>query len=338
MISAEDFLKENPVRLTQTEDSADSSAESVDSRSDQLQPDSAGAPAPAGPAGSANIGTVLDSATDSRSDSGPLHTLTSLLIADVRPVAIRQNDSDKDKDKEDSRPVQPPVLGLGRGAQFGGSLEDIDSAGNVDMGDESLAGHHSPGRRSARDSDRRTRRRGRRPRAGGFGGGSAPAAPRADADDADACREAALTLLDAAARSSGALARRLVDKGFDTNVVDQVVDRLTRLGLVDDQAYAQDLLRSCLHRTMGERGVLSEMTRKGLDPGLAAQVVAQASREGLFVDSAYELGRKVARKTAGLDLKVRKRRFWSAGSRKGHSPGLLNQVAADLFVSDDSLD
>ena len=336
MISAEDFLKENPVRLTQTEDSADSSAESVDSRSDQLRPDSAGAPAPAGPAGSANIGTVLDSATDSRSDSGPLHTLKSLLTADVRPVAIRQNDSDKDK--EDSRPVQPPVLGLGRGAQFGGSLEDIDSAGNVDMGDESLAGHHSPGRRSARGSDRRTRRRCRRPRAGGFGGGSAPAAPRADADDADVCREAALTLLDAAARSSGALARRLVDKGFDTNVVDQVVDRLTRLGLVDDQAYAQDLLRSCLHRTMGERGVLSEMTRKGLDPGLAAQVVAQASREGLFVDSAYELGRKVARKTAGLDLKVRKRRFWSAGSRKGHSPGLLNQVAADLFVSDDSLD
>ena len=336
MISAEDFLKENPVRLTQTEDSADSSAESVDSRSDQLQPDSAGAPAPAGPAGSAGIGTVLDSATDSRSDSGPLHTLKSLLTADVRPVAIRQNDSDKDK--EDSRPVQPPVLGLGRGAQFGGSLEDIDSAGNVDMGDESLAGHRSPGRRSARGSDRRTRRRGRRPRAGGFGGGSAPAAPRADADDADACREAALTLLDAAARSSGALARRLVDKGFDTNVVDQVIDRLTRLGLVDDQAYAQDLLRSCLHRTMGEQGVLSEMTRKGLDLGLAAQVVAQASREGLFVDSAYELGRKVARKTAGLDLKVRKRRFWSAGSRKGHSPGLLNQVAADLFVSDDSLD
>ncbi|MBI0125601.1 RecX family transcriptional regulator [Bifidobacterium sp. W8101] len=234
--------------------------------------------------------------------------------------------------------MQAAALGLGHGARFGGSLEDIDSHANADMGEDSLAGCHSHGRRSARGSDRRTRRRGRRPRAGGFGGGSAPAAPRADADDADACRESALTLLDASARSSGALARRLVDKGFDTNVVDQVIDRLTKLGLVDDQAYAQDLLRSCLHRTMGERGVLSEMTRKGLDPGLAAQVVAQASREGLFVDSAYELGRKVARKTAGLDIKVRKRRFWSAGSRKGHSPGLLNQVAADLFVSDDPLD
>lgn len=304
MISAEDFLKENPVRLAQTGDLADSSTESVDSRSDRFQAESAGASAPA--------------------DS----------VAFLAPAPAQKDDSYK----EDSRPAQPPVLGLGHGARFGGSLEDIDSPANADMGEDSLAGRHSHGRRSARGSDRRTRRRGRRPRAGGFGGGSAPAAPRADADDADACREAALTLLDAAARSSGALARRLVDKGFDTNVVDQVVDRLTKLGLVDDQAYAQDLLRSCLHRTMGERGVLSEMTRKGLDRGLAAQVVAQASREGLFVDSAYELGRKVARKTAGLDLKVRKRRFWSAGSRKGHSPGLLNQVAADLFVSEDPLD
>ena len=304
MISAEDFLKENPVRLAQTGDPADSSTESVDSRSDRFQAEPAGASAPA--------------------DS----------VALLAPAPAQKDDSFK----EDSRPVQSPVLGLGHGARFGGSLEDADSAANADMGEDSLAGRHSHGRRSARGSDRRTRRRGRRPRAGGFGGGSAPAAPRADADDADACREAALTLLDAAARSSGALARRLVDKGFDTNVVDQVIDRLTKLGLVDDQAYAQDLLRSCLHRTMGERGVLSEMTRKGLDPGLAAQVVAQASREGLFVDSAYELGRKVACKTAGLDLKVRKRRFWSAGSRKGHSPGLLNQVAADLFVSDDPLD
>ena len=304
MISAEDFLKENPVRLAQTGDPANSITESVDSRSDRFQAEPAGASAPA--------------------DS----------VALLAPAPAQKDDSYK----EDSRPAQPPVLGLGHGARFGGSLEEIDSPANADMGEDSLAGRHSHGRRSARGSDRRTRRRGRRPRAGGFGGGSAPAAPRADADDADACREAALTLLDAAARSSGALARRLVDKGFDTNVVDQVVDRLTKLGLVDDQAYAQDLLRSCLHRTMGERGVLSEMTRKGLDRGLAAQVVAQASREGLFVDSAYELGRKVARKTAGLDLKVRKRRFWSAGSRRGHSPGLLNQVAADLFVSDDPLD
>ena len=334
MISAEDFLKENPVRLAQTEDSADSSIESGDSRSGRLQADSAGSVGPAGSAGMTGIGTVLDSATDSRSALDSPHASNSLPTAGAGDASVQPDDSYR----EDSRPVQVAALGLGHGAQFGGSLDNIDSAANADRGDEFLASRHSRGPRSVRGSGRRARRSGRRPRAGGFGGGSAPATQRADADDSDACREAALTLLDAAARSSGALARRLVDKGFDANVVDQVIDRLTRLGLVDDQAYAQDLLRSCLHRTMGERGVLSEMTRKGLDPGLAAQVVAQASRDGLFVDSAYELGRKVARKTAGLELKVRKRRFWSAGSRKGHSPGLLNQVAADLFVPDDPLE
>ena len=323
MISAEDFLKDNPARLARTEGSADSDEGSRDSWSDRFQTDSAGL---AGPAGSV---TVIDPASDSRAASDSLHASSPLSVAEARPAFAQE---------DDRRSMQAHALGLGHGARFGGSLEDVDASASADISAKSLTGHHSRRCRSAQGSGRSNHRRGRRLRAGGFGGGSAPAIQRADADDTDACREAALTLLDAAARSSGALARRLVDKGFDAKVVDQVIDRLIRLGLVNDLAYAQDLLRICLRRTMGERGVLSEMTRKGLDPGLAAQVVAQASREGLFVDSAYELGRKVARKTAGLDLKVRKRRFWSAGSRKGHSPGLLSQVAADLFVSDDPLD
>ena len=122
MISAEDFLKENPVRLAQTEDPADSIPESDDSRSNQLQPDSAGAPAPA------ESVVVLDPAPEQKDDSF----------------------------KEDSRPAPPPVLGLGHGARFGGSLEDIDSPTNADMGEDSQTGRHSHGRRSAQGSDRRT--------------------------------------------------------------------------------------------------------------------------------------------------------------------------------------
>lgn len=208
----------------------------------------------------------------------------------------------------------------------------------------SHAGDSAAGSADDETGSRRTRskRRGRRrypvrePKAGGFGaGGMTNPDVRADADDVDACREAALTLLDAAARSSGALAQRLSRKGFDEPTIEQVIARLTRLCLLDDRSYAQDLLRSCLHRTMGERGVLNEMTRKGLNRTLSEEVIAQAAEEGLFVDSAYELGRKVAKRTEGLDLRVRKRRLWSAGSRKGHDPSLLTRVANDLLVESD---
>lgn len=157
---------------------------------------------------------------------------------------------------------------------------------------------------------------------------------REGAEDQDACQEAALSLLDASARSSQALAQRLSRKGFAEDTIGRVIDRLTRVGLLDDQAYAKDLLRSCLHRDLGERGVLKEMARRGVDRLLAQEVVNGAQEEGLFADSAYELGRKIARRTEGLGPQVYKRRLWSAGIRKGHDPSLLAQVAADLLDPD----
>ena len=49
-----------------------------------------------------------------------------------------------------------------------------------------------------------------------------------DPNDLDACREAALRLLDAAPRASGALRERLLSKGYGEAIVDEVIERLIR--------------------------------------------------------------------------------------------------------------
>ena len=152
-----------------------------------------------------------------------------------------------------------------------------------------------------------------------------------DPQDVDACREAALRLLDAAPRSCGGLRGRLVDKGYDERAVDAVIGRLTELKLLDDRAYAESAARYCLSRLMGERGVVMELRRKGIDSALASRVVNEAARRGLFEESAWELGRKICRKTQGLDRQVRLRRFWAAGGRKGHDPETLRRVAHELM-------
>ena len=64
-----------------------------------------------------------------------------------------------------------------------------------------------------------------------------------DTDDVDACREAALRLLDAAPRASGALRERLIAKGYADGIVDEVIERLTRVHLLDDRAYAESAVR-----------------------------------------------------------------------------------------------
>ena len=153
-----------------------------------------------------------------------------------------------------------------------------------------------------------------------------------DPNDLDACREAALRLLDAAPRPSGAMRERLVGKGYAPEVVDDVIARLIRVRLIDDEAYAQSAVRYCASRLMGYRGAVMELKRKGVNRQLAQHVCDEAESQGVFAEAAWELGRRTARKTAGLDVEVRKRRFWSAGGRKGHDPEVLREIAQELFV------
>ena len=141
-----------------------------------------------------------------------------------------------------------------------------------------------------------------------------------------------MRLLDAAPRASGALRERLLAKGYGEAIVDEVIERLIRVQLIDAGAYAESAVRYCAGRMMGRRGTVMELARKGVDRKLAEQVCDEAEQNGIFEDAAWELGRRIARKTHGLDRRVRQRRLWSAGGRKGHSPETLRRVAAALLV------
>ncbi|KFI47278.1 regulatory protein RecX [Bifidobacterium biavatii] len=152
-----------------------------------------------------------------------------------------------------------------------------------------------------------------------------------DPSDADACREAALRLLDAAPRSSGTLREKLADRGYDADVAESVIARLRQVHLIDDEAYARSAVRYCVSRLMGGRGALMELSRRGVDRAMAQQVVAQAEAEGMFEEAAWELGRRYAEKTEGMEPERRRRRFWSAGGRKGHNPDTLRRVAQELL-------
>lgn len=147
----------------------------------------------------------------------------------------------------------------------------------------------------------------------------------------DACREAAFRLLDASARSTQTLRRRLLDKGYEDRTVDDVIERLIELGLLDDEAYARSVVRYCVNRMMGSRGTAMELRRKGVADSIARRVVSEVAAQGAFEEAAWELGRVTARKTRGLDRQVRLRRFWSAGGRKGHDADTLRRVAHELL-------
>ena len=135
------------------------------------------------------------------------------------------------------------------------------------------------------------------------------------------------------ARHSGRVAVGVSRIPDDPNDLDACREAaLIRVRLIDDEAYAQSAVRYCASRLMGYRGAVMELKRKGVDRQLAQRVCDEAESQGVFAEAAWELGRRTARKTAGLDVEVRKRRFWSAGGRKGHNLEVLRKIAQELFV------
>lgn len=223
-------------------------------------------------------------------------------------------DADADADACVDGDVSADMDALPSAAHFGG----VFGASGDDDVRRARGARHAGGVRGRRD--------GRRRSAGGFA-----YTPTDDPHDEERCKEAALRLLDAAARSTGALRAKLAERGYADDVVAKVVDRLTELRLLDDEDYARSVVCSCAKRMMGMRGAVMEMTRKGVDRALAMRVAAEAADDGVFVDAAWALGRAVAARTRGNDAQVARRRFWGAGGRKGHDPQTLREVGDALF-------
>jgi regulatory protein len=126
---------------------------------------------------------------------------------------------------------------------------------------------------------------------------------RIDAAEPGLARERAIRLITAKERSRAELARRLVDDGFSQPVADATVEDLARIGLVDDERFANALARTLarargagrarIARELNEAGVDQQVASEALDSALDADeeriaalrlAVSAAARSGATVD------------------------------------------------------
>ena len=147
----------------------------------------------------------------------------------------------------------------------------------------------------------------------------------------EAAREVALRKLDAHACSRAELTSAIEGRGFSADLALQVVDRLEAVGLVDDQAYADALVRSRFSGTGASGRALREvLVRKGLEPGIIERALSQISRD----DEAERAAQLVARKRqslAGVPRQSAYRRLCSMLARKGYSPSVASKAVRDAL-------
>src|SRR5262245_61775316 len=102
----------------------------------------------------------------------------------------------------------------------------------------------------------------------------------ANSESAHDAQEAALRALERRRRTRRELERRLSNKGFDPAATREALDRLERVGLVNDLEYARAFLRERLgHRTVGARLVRGQLLTRGV-PGPIADLALTEAAQG----------------------------------------------------------
>jgi regulatory protein len=140
------------------------------------------------------------------------------------------------------------------------------------------------------------------------------------------CHERALGLLAVRPRSRRELERRLLAARFEPNEVQDVLTRLERVGLVDDEAFARQYAEQRVGaRKEGSRGVERGLRAAGIAPALAATAAEGAPDDD--EERAADLALSRASRLRGIAPQKAFTRLSSLLMRRGYSPEIARSAA-----------
>ncbi|MDA8086684.1 MAG: regulatory protein RecX [Nitrospiraceae bacterium] len=143
----------------------------------------------------------------------------------------------------------------------------------------------------------------------------------------------ALKLLSYRSRSRAELAERLLRKGFTKDSVDAALQKLERLGYINDSALAAALERQAREtRRLGRKGALGFLLKRGIPAGLAASALAGYDES----EGAAEVARKKLRAMKQAAPEAARRRLYGALARRGYSAETIRRVFSSIIEEEDA--
>src|SRR5690625_521775 len=150
-------------------------------------------------------------------------------------------------------------------------------------------------------------------------------------------REIALRQLNFSARSSEQLREAMLAREVPPGAAQEVVERLTRVGLIDDAEYAAMLVRTRqAERGLARRALKVELERKGIDPDTAESALDQVDPED-EAEAARALVRKRVTSMRSVEPKKRRNRLYGTLARKGYSASAA-RAAIDEVLTEEGLE
>ena len=152
-----------------------------------------------------------------------------------------------------------------------------------------------------------------------------------DADPRSAARGIALRRLTAAPRTTHELRADLIARGVAADIADEVVERFTEVGLLDDAAYARMWVGSRTRTRGSARSVLrQELRRKGVPDDAIAGALADVDDEQERARGRALIESRLAA-TARLEPEARLRRLTGVLVRRGYAPGTAFALVREVL-------
>lgn len=160
----------------------------------------------------------------------------------------------------------------------------------------------------------------------------------------------AMNMLAARGRASRELRRLLVRKGEPADIVDLAIERLLRVGLLNDEVYARSVARAkAVGQGHSKRRVQQELFRRGVDREVADDAIEETFAEEAVDEDALveQAARKKLRSLASLEAAVRDRRLYAFLARRGFDGDAIRrgmkkvtgeEAAAALDAEDTEID
>lgn len=147
-------------------------------------------------------------------------------------------------------------------------------------------------------------------------------------------RERALGLIAYRDRTISEIRKRLIGSDFPEEIVDEVLDQLIQAGLLDDEKFSRDWVKSrSAAKPMGRTRLAWELRSKGVDPPMVEEAL-----EGLDEDAEFQLALETARKKvqkADLGDPALKKRLGSFLARRGFGWEIIARVFGEILGDDE---
>lgn len=160
----------------------------------------------------------------------------------------------------------------------------------------------------------------------------------AGAEEAHKATEAALGLLEVRARATREITTRLAQKGYEENVVQAVIQKLTRLELLDDALFARQWVEARArvggNRPIGKRRLSQELALKGV-----ARTEIEAAVDHVSAGDELALARAAARKKVRVvpaerdALQAERQKMIGFLQRRGFGWDIVKQVTRETLPS-----